>query len=222
MKLDVEGAESIILPSLNEQIFSQVTLYLEFHVAQIKNDFEENPFVLLNFIFRGLATSNLENLITAAINSIWLSFFVSIIVIGLASAMVITTTYKEQPFLNWLSTTSSLGYAFPGAILAIGVVSFAGGVDSITEKLLAYSQLKVFDSFDDSVGMLMAEALRITQKVNIRQNMSLFEVTESLKEDLEDLTMEPEERVLKTRLFLMATEQQGKFYDRLLKGLDFQ
>ena len=103
--------------------------------------------VLLNFIFRGLATSNLENLTTAAINSIWLSFFVSIIVIGLASAMVITTTYKEQPFLNWLSTTSSLGYAFPGAILAIGVVSFAGGVDSITEKLLAYSQLKIFDSF---------------------------------------------------------------------------
>ena len=103
--------------------------------------------VLLNFIFRGLATSNIENLTTAAINSIWLSFFVSIIVIGLASAMVITTTYKEQPFLNWLSTTSSLGYAFPGAILAIGVVSFAGGVDSITEKLLAYSQLKIFDSF---------------------------------------------------------------------------
>ena len=103
--------------------------------------------VLLNFIFRGLATSNIENLTTAAINSIWLSFFVSIIVICLASAMVITTTYKEQTFLNWLSTTSSLGYAFPGAILAIGVVSFAGGVDSITEKLLAYSQLKVFDSF---------------------------------------------------------------------------
>ena len=51
MKLDVEGAESKILPSLNEQIFSQVTLYLEFHVAQIKNDFDENPFHLLNFIF---------------------------------------------------------------------------------------------------------------------------------------------------------------------------
>ena len=85
-----------------------------------------------------------------------------------------------------------------------------------------YEKLKVFETFDDSVGMLMAEALRVTQKVNIRQNMSLFEVAESLKEDLEDATMDPEERVLKTRLFLLATEQQGKFYDRLLKGLDFQ
>lgn len=102
-----------------------------------------------------------------------------------------------------------------------GRAAFEADLESMLSKP-NYEKLKVFDSFDDSVGMLMAEALRITQKVNIRQNMSLFEVTESLKEDLEDLTMEPEERVLKTRLFLMATEQQGKFYDRLLKGLDFQ
>tara|TARA_Y100000992_G_scaffold302667_1_gene278153 strand:- start:3698 stop:4489 length:792 start_codon:yes stop_codon:yes gene_type:complete len=51
MKLDVEGAESKILPSLNDKFFSKVTLYLEFHVVQIKNDFNENPFHLLNFIF---------------------------------------------------------------------------------------------------------------------------------------------------------------------------
>ena len=83
-------------------------------------------------------------------------------------------------------------------------------------------KLKIFESFDDSVGMLMAEALRITQKVNIRQNMSLFEVTEALKDDIEQSDMDPEERILKTRLFLQATEQQGKFFDRLLKGLEFQ
>ena len=83
-------------------------------------------------------------------------------------------------------------------------------------------KLKVFESFDDSVGLLMAEALRITQKVNIRQNMSLFEVTEALKDDLQQNEMDPEERILKTRLLLQATEQQGKFFDRLLKGLEFQ
>jgi hypothetical protein len=83
-------------------------------------------------------------------------------------------------------------------------------------------KLRVFESFDDSLGLMMAEALRVTQKVNIRQNMSLFEVTESLKDDLEDQAMDPEERILKTRLFIMACEQQGKFYDRLLRGLDFQ
>ena len=30
----------------------------------------------------------------------------------------------------------------------------------------------------------MAEALRVTQKVNIRQNMGLFEVTEALKDEM--------------------------------------
>ena len=102
-----------------------------------------------------------------------------------------------------------------------GRAAFESDLESMLSKP-NYEKLKVFDNFDDSVGMLMAEALRVTQKVNIRQNMSLFEVTESLKEDLEDQTMDPEERVLKTRLFLLATEQQGKFYDRLLKGLDFK
>ena len=102
-----------------------------------------------------------------------------------------------------------------------GRAAFEADLESMLSKP-NYEKLKVFDNFDDSVGMLMAEALRVTQKVNIRQNMSLFEVTESLKEDLEDQTMDPEERILKTRLFLLATEQQGKFYDRLLKGLDFQ
>ena len=78
----------------------------------------------------------------------------------------------------------------------------------------------MFSDFDDSVGMLMAEALRITQKVNIRQNMTLFEITESMKEDLEDPNMDTEQRILFTRLFLQACEQQGKFFDRMLKGLE--
>jgi len=81
-------------------------------------------------------------------------------------------------------------------------------------------KLEIFKEFDDSVGLLMAEALRVTQKVNIRQNMSLFEVTEALKEDLEMGGMDTEERMLKTRLMLSACEQQGKFFDRMLKGLE--
>ena len=81
-------------------------------------------------------------------------------------------------------------------------------------------KLQIFKEFDDSVGMLMAEALRVTQKVNIRQNMTLFEVTEKLKEDLEAGGMDAEEQILKTRLMLSACEQQGKFFDRMLKGLE--
>jgi hypothetical protein len=51
VKLDVEGAESIILPSLDDEFFSNLTLYLEFHVSQIKYDFNKDPHQFLNFLF---------------------------------------------------------------------------------------------------------------------------------------------------------------------------
>lgn len=99
---------------------------------------------------------------------------------------------------------------------------FNNELESILTNQDNVKKLQIFSDFDDSVGLLMAEALRVTQKVNIRQNMSLFEVTEALKDQLDGDEMDPEERILQTRLFLQATEQQGKFYDRLLKGLEFQ
>ena len=42
----------------------------------------------------------------------------------------ITRSYKKHPILRMLSMLSAIGYAFPGAVLAIGLVSFAGGVDT--------------------------------------------------------------------------------------------
>ena len=83
-------------------------------------------------------------------------------------------------------------------------------------------KLDVFKEFDDSVGQLMAHALSVTQKINIRQNLSLFELSEQLKDELQDPVMDIEEKALKTRLLIQACEQQGKFHDRLLKGLEFQ
>jgi len=100
--------------------------------------------------------------------------------------------------------------------------AFENDINSMFSSPESAKKLEVFKHFDDSVGMLMAEALRVTQKLNIRQNVSLFEVAEQLKEELQDETMDLEEKALKTRLFIQACEQQGKFHDRLLKGLEFQ
>ena len=44
--------------------------------------------------------------------------------------MVLVVTYKKHPFLKMLTEICSTGYAFPGVVLAIGVVSFSGVVDS--------------------------------------------------------------------------------------------
>lgn len=52
IKIDVEGAESIIIPSLGEDLLkSKLTIFLEFHVPQIKEDFKQDPILFLDFLF---------------------------------------------------------------------------------------------------------------------------------------------------------------------------
>jgi hypothetical protein len=99
---------------------------------------------------------------------------------------------------------------------------FENDIKSMLSHPGSAEKLDVFKHFDDSVGMLMAESLRVTQKLNIRQNLALFEVAEQLRDSLQDPDMDMEEHAQKTRLFIQACEQQGKFHDRLLKGLEFQ
>ena len=81
-------------------------------------------------------------------------------------------------------------------------------------------KLDVFKAFEGNVGLHMARCLEMTQNVNIRQNVTLFEVTEKLKEQIMSGSLDEESEILKTRLFVSCCEQQGKFYDRLLRGLE--
>ena len=85
--------------------------------------------ILLSFVAKGLAITNVDALLTAMINSLVISLVAAISVIAIATVMILVTTYQKHPLLKVLTTVSALGYAFPGAILAIGVVSFAGGID---------------------------------------------------------------------------------------------
>ena len=85
--------------------------------------------ILLSFVVKGLAITNVDALLTATINSLVISLVSAISVIAIAIIMILVTTYQKHPLLKVLTTVSALGYAFPGAILAIGVVSFAGGID---------------------------------------------------------------------------------------------
>ena len=91
--------------------------------------------ILLSFVVQGLAITNVDALLTAALNSLVISLVAAISVIAIATVMILVTTYKKHPLLKVLTTVSALGYAFPGAILAIGVVSFAGGIDGVAAIL---------------------------------------------------------------------------------------
>ncbi|MEE2720967.1 MAG: iron ABC transporter permease [Pseudomonadota bacterium] len=87
--------------------------------------------VLLNFIFQGLAVSDPDALSRSAINSVLVSLVAAICVVVLATVTALTVSYKKHPFLKILTTVSATGYAFPGTVLAIGVVSFSGAFDGL-------------------------------------------------------------------------------------------
>ena len=107
-----------------------------------------------------------------------------------------------------------------GALKQNGKEVFMEGIESMLNNPKSIEKLKIFENLKGGIGQLMSNALDVTQKIAIRQNMALFEVGEKLRDDISGGQLDPEEEVIRTKLFLQATEQQGKFYDRLLHGLD--
>ena len=86
--------------------------------------------VLLNFVLQGHSLALSGAVISAAFNTLLLSATVAILVICTAAFMVLVFTYQGGRKLRLLVGLASIGYAFPGTILAIGVVTAGGAVDS--------------------------------------------------------------------------------------------
>ncbi len=101
-----------------------------------------------------------------------------------------------------------------------GKEAFMNDIETMLHNPANAEKLQIFKEFDDSVGQYMGEGLKLTQKMGIRQNVSLFEMSEKLSDDIHGGALDAEEEILKMRLYMQATEQQGKFYDRILHGLD--
>ena len=111
--------------------------------------------VLLNFVLQGLAVSDSNALIMSAINSFRVAGAAAIAVVVTATTMVLVVTYKRHPILKILGMVSATGYAFPGVVLAIGVVSFSGGVDATLQLIYEYILGIPFTGFlIGSVGLL--------------------------------------------------------------------
>lgn len=109
---------------------------------------------------------------------------------------------------------------FIGALKKNGKEVFMNDIEGMLKNPDNIEKLKVFENLQGGIGRLMSNALEVTQKIAIRQNMALFEVAEKLRDDISGGGLDPEEELLRTKLFLQTAEQQGKFYDRLLHGLD--
>jgi len=99
--------------------------------------------VLLDFVLQGHSLDLNDAVIAAAINSIILASAVAILILAAAAIMGFVATFKKGTGLGKLTALASIGYAFPGTILAIGVVTAGGMVDdgiaAIMEELFGLS-----------------------------------------------------------------------------------
>ena len=92
--------------------------------------------VLVWFVAAGLSSTDYGALASAAINSLGVSFAAAAIVMAVALVTVLVVSYKRHPALGLLTAVSAMGYAFPGTVLAIGVVVFAGALDRGLEAVV--------------------------------------------------------------------------------------
>ena len=85
--------------------------------------------VLSWFVAEGFAIMDYSALFRSAFNSVTVSLIAAVVVMVSAFVMVSVVSYRSHPWLASLTAVASMGYAFPGTVLAIGVVVFAGAVD---------------------------------------------------------------------------------------------
>ena len=85
--------------------------------------------VLLGFVVRGYSLSLDSAVLSAIQNSLFLAGTTAVVVMSTATFMVLVCTYRGNTFLRQAAAIASVGYAFPGTILAIGVVTVAGALD---------------------------------------------------------------------------------------------
>ena len=92
--------------------------------------------ILLGFVFQGYSLELNDVVVDAAINSLTLATSVGLLVIASAVFLGFVAKFQESKGLEQISALASIGYAFPGTILAVGVVTAGGAVDSVMFKVL--------------------------------------------------------------------------------------
>jgi len=92
--------------------------------------------VLLDFVLRGHSVADFAMLFRCTVNTLAIALVAAVAVMLVAAVMVLTTSFRRHPVLRGLTAVSAMGYAFPGAVLAIGVVSFAGVIDATAQQVV--------------------------------------------------------------------------------------
>jgi len=91
--------------------------------------------VLVGFIIEGHSTALTTAMFDAAVNSILIGCSVASLVVATAAFMGLVASFNKNLIVQRLTAISSFGYAFPGTILAVGVVMAGGTLDTHIAKI---------------------------------------------------------------------------------------
>ena len=94
--------------------------------------------VLLNFVLQGFAVIDFQVIFSTSFISILVAVSASAIVMSLSIFMIVVSYYKSNRISRFLIFLASCGYAFPGTILAVGVVVFVGWLNDMIYFRLNY------------------------------------------------------------------------------------
>ena len=112
--------------------------------------------VLLSFVVKGYVLPDYGAVLAVSLNSVLVALAVAGLVMAAAALMVLAVSDRSSRLFKALVGIASTGYAFPGTILAIGVVTFIGAVDRGLEGLVAGTMGLPFDSFlAGGVGLVL-------------------------------------------------------------------
>ena len=82
--------------------------------------------VLVNFVFKGFSVINFTVIFQTTLSSISLASIGATIVMLISLLMILVSNYKSNTLQRSIIFLASCGYAFPGTILAVGIVVFVG------------------------------------------------------------------------------------------------
>lgn len=92
--------------------------------------------ILLVFVLKGYSVDQYARIAEVALNSVLVALAAAGMVMAAATMMVMESIFRDHRLVRGASALAATGYAFPGTILAIGTVTFAGMLDDGLQALL--------------------------------------------------------------------------------------
>ena len=85
--------------------------------------------VLLKFVLATSLAAQMSGIVSTVFNSVVISAVAAVLVMMVSAAIVLAATYRSGRHMRAMALIASTGYAFPGTMLAIGMLIFAGVID---------------------------------------------------------------------------------------------